>query len=247
MQKPQLAFLLAALLVGVFAGPYAFATDSLMDHYTVSDGASATSYRTAYTADYWTAQTFTPSENYSLTSVKLLVGWHNLSTDTATARIFATADTQPTGEALGTAMADETPWTDYTDPAYQELIFSSPVELTAGTLYAIVLAGYDNTIDNRIHWILDDSPGIYTGGHGWETNNAGSSWTAHTGEDFLFETYGIGGGGESTTTPPVVTATSTTADLLLAANAITLHNVIAYGLVLGMLGIIIFILIGTVV
>lgn len=56
--------------------------------------------------------------------------------------------------------------------------------------YAIVLAAPDGDFSNNLCWRLDASSPSYTGGTRVYSTTAGSSWTADSTKDFMFEIYG---------------------------------------------------------
>lgn len=70
-------------------------------------------------------------------------------------------------------------------------IFLPPFTIVALEVYAIVLscAGADSS--NTLNWDKDGSSPTYSGGERWDSINSGSDWTNVTGDDFIFEEWGI--------------------------------------------------------
>ena len=156
-----------------------------VDYYNTGDDASAQASNTR-----WIAQTFTASITYSINSVKLKL-WRDvtLAPGIVTASIRATTSGLPSGTDLcsGTTDGDTLPTTAGT-AEWREITFGSPANLTSGTVYSIVLrcAGSGSY---PLNWRSDNSSPTYSGGSYCYSSDSGSSWTALTSADMMFETY----------------------------------------------------------
>lgn len=147
----------------------------------------------------WDSQTFTPSTNHIITSVKLKL-WRVGSPGTLTISIRATSSSLPTGSdlAVGTTDGDTLP-TSAGSAEWREITFTTGYLLIAGTEYAIVARALSGNGSNYGQWRYDDFSPTYTDGQRAFSSNSGASWTAASTDDFMFEEYGdpqgSGGGG----------------------------------------------------
>lgn len=140
----------------------------------------------------WAGQTFTPSIAHTITEVKLLA-WRELSPGTLTVRIRATDGSGlPTGADLASGTYNANTLT--TNPAGEwiTITLSAGYALSAGVKYAIVVT-VTGTGLNNFNWIADSSSPTYSGGNTvFSDADAGTTWTANTGRDFMFEEWGLG-------------------------------------------------------
>jgi len=137
---------------------------------------------------YWSAQTFTASqESYTLTSVKLLL-FRVGSPGTITVHLRNVSDNVPTGDDLVTGTIDGNTLTTDPNGAWYEITFSSPYTLTIGTKYAIVVDAAGGTATNRGDW--RKGPGGYLGGSNCYSSDSGSSWIAYATYN-MFECWGV--------------------------------------------------------
>jgi hypothetical protein len=134
------------------------------------------------------AQTFAASSNYSLSSIKLYLDRVESMTS-ITVQLQATTDGAPNGTDLasktvaGSAIPTTAAWVEFT--------FTTPVSVTEGVVYAIVLSvvGAGGWID----WYYP-YPADYAGGTDWWFNADAEEWQIYDPDvDFMFETYGEGG------------------------------------------------------
>jgi hypothetical protein len=162
---------------------------SVNDYLYESDGTPVTVTSSAYTNDYYVnssstfvGQVITPSDPAisQITSASFYANGVGYS-GTATAQVYALSGGLPTGSALGTSSplaysSGELPFT-----------FSSPVSVTPGTSYAIVLnvSGSTGIIMNVIIQSVD--PGIVS-------TNGGSTWSAPGGNTRYSVTYATSAG-----------------------------------------------------
>jgi len=143
---------------------------------------------------WWEGQTFTPTIQHTITSVKLyLYRDDGVFPGTVTVSIRATAASLPTGADLvsGTYNADSlTPFT----PTWVEFTFGAGTMLLASTKYAKVIrvSSATDQVKSRV-----TSPGTYSGGNSVYSSDSGSIWTPYgNGFDYQFEEYGIPLAGE---------------------------------------------------
>ena len=140
----------------------------------------------------WAAQSFTASSSYSIGSIKALI-FRTGSPGTITASIRATDGSGfPTGSDINSVTGTTNGNTLPTDSPYEwrEITLSSPVSVTSGTKYAIVLRAADGSVSNYFSWRLNISD-EYAGGTWSLSLNSGSTW-GNFGDDtsdFLFEVY----------------------------------------------------------
>ena len=158
------------------------------------------SWKTAL-SDQWNGQTFTPAITHTLHSVKLWLfhpgSYH--TTDVVTVSIRATSAGLPTGADLcvGTVSGampaySETGW----DNTSYEFTFDTPILVTAGTKYAIVIRPDDVVYECAV------AAGAYAGGVSFDDgDDTGATWHETSPMDMLFEEWGDGS--PTVTTEPV--------------------------------------------
>lgn len=132
----------------------------------------------------WEAQTFTPGTAHKITSVKLLL-YRAGSPGTITVGIRATNTGLPTGNDLcvGTTNGNTLP----TGAPYEwrEITLGAGFELSADTLYAIVI----RTETTDVAWRrATDNP--YAGGTQITSLDSGDTWSSKPTMDFMFEDWG---------------------------------------------------------
>lgn len=180
-----------------------YTTDTTIDFMFITYGSALpTQYdafaTTADTAFYyasktvWSAQTFTPSSSYSINSVR--VKMFRITSKplpgTVTVSIRATSASKPTGADLASGTFDGDglgTGTDTNASEWREVVLSSPLSLTAGTQYAIVVRATAADDTDEVGW-ASVTGGGYTGGAGNISSTSGVDWSTQT-YDFLFETY----------------------------------------------------------
>lgn len=141
----------------------------------------------------WVAQTFTAGSSYTLGSVVLNLSKIPGYTGNAYVKIKAVDGTgKPTGAdlALGVITPSEIPL--YATFSWVTCDFSSPVALTSGTKYAIIVKGGSSS--PYLCWAYKDGSGSdpYAGGSTYATTDSGATWAAGTvNVDYLFKTYTV--------------------------------------------------------
>lgn len=93
----------------------------------------------------------------------------------------------PSGTALGTSQSYDVALLQST-AGYVRITFRTPPNLTAGVQYHLVLqADYTISATNYLTWRADTTAATYTNGSKAAYN--GTTWTADTDDDFLFNIY----------------------------------------------------------
>lgn len=158
---------------------------TIYEYYNTGDNANIAPYGTT-----WYGQTFTPSVDHKITSVKLLLSRIG-SPGTVTVSIRATDGSgHPTGSDLcsGTTNGDTLP--DTVPGEWREVTLGDGADLSASTKYAIIVRALDGDNDNKPRWRLDSTSPTYTGGCIEQSSDSGSSWTSYPNYDFMFEEWG---------------------------------------------------------
>lgn len=161
--------------------------ESVSGGYTLQDTQSATDTTTQnLLTSTWCGQTFTPTSNYSLAKVVFRLNTNVGNPTAVTLHLRATAAGLPTGEDIDSVVVDVTDLPG--SPTLVDFIFTTPVALTLGTMYAIVLnvsaAAPTGSVMMRI-----GSPSGYTVGTVVSSTNSGSSWTSNASFDCVFYCY----------------------------------------------------------
>lgn len=94
----------------------------------------------------------------------------------------------PTGKNLAYADFTIDPPTGSATAQWNRFTFANAVKLSASTQYALILHGSDGS--NLFVWRYDNTDGSYTGGERITSTDSGGSWSAQSGDDFLFKILG---------------------------------------------------------
>lgn len=79
-----------------------------------------------------------------------------------------------------------------TDPPTTLVDITMPaVVLAADEEFAIVIRATGGSAGNTVNWNTDDSSPTYADGNREDSANSGATWTAQTGTDMCFETWGF--------------------------------------------------------
>jgi hypothetical protein len=131
------------------------------------------------------AQTFTPTLSHRIDYVyiyALRVGTPgNIKID-----IYATSAGKPTGSVLATSGNVSANGFD-TSFSWQKISLISGYNLSALTMYAIVVSKIVTDADNYVRWGDDGTSPTYSGGTYVYSIDTGSTWTISTGDDLLFK------------------------------------------------------------
>lgn len=166
-------------------------------------------YNTGDDGDYlvygirWYAQSFTPSIEHTITSVKIKA-YRGGSPGTITVSIRATSGGEPTGGDLCSGTTNGNTLTSSSPGEWREITLGAGYLLSASTKYAIVVRVLGGDSDNKVRW-RNDYQGTYAGGDAYQSLDSGSSWEANAGGggadmDLLFEDWG-----EPSVSAPTVT------------------------------------------
>ncbi len=198
--------ILAALVVPVISVVPVGATGTRFEYYITGDDGFGQILSVDLVDDqYWAAQTFTPAISHTITNVNLLLYRAN-SPGTITVSIKATAAGVPSGADLISGTTDGNTLTTNTAGEWRTISLGSGISLTSGTQYAIVVREAGGTIQDIVRWRSDNSSPGYAGGSYVTSADSGSTWTANTSRDFMFEEW----------SPAIVPSVAT-----LAASSIT--------------------------
>lgn len=152
--------------------------------YTTGDDTSNNVYGTT-----WIAQTFTVgSSAISAMNVRLKV-YRVGSPGTITVSIKAVdVNGLPTGSDLTSETLSGDNLTTSTSGEWRSFEIDA-YSLTASTKYAIVVRATTGTSSNKLCLLSDDSSPTYTSGSMINSSDSGSTWTASTGKDLMFNVY----------------------------------------------------------
>lgn len=134
-------------------------------------------------------QTFTPTETFDLSSVKLKL-YRTGNPANLTVQIRTTAGGTPTDTVLATGMIDADSITASSPGEFYEIVMT-PFELQAATLYAIVLVTGAGDSSNKVNSRKKDGGSSYGQGKKQAKDGAGA-WTSQNDEDLMFEVLGLG-------------------------------------------------------
>ena len=162
----------------------------------------------------WCAQTFTPSENHTVTAVTIKC-YRNGSPGTVTVSIKAVDGSgKPTGADLASGTFDPSDLpTSQATATQKQVSLGAGTALTSGTQYAIVVrTATGGPYVNTLRWIYSYA-GTYTDGRVHASDDSGATWDYYSANnaprDFLFEEWT--GGAPTVTTQAVSDIAGTTA------------------------------------
>lgn len=141
----------------------------------------------------WSGQTFTPTTTHKC-SIVLAILYRFGSPASVTCQIRTTdGDGKPTTAVLGTATNSNAANLPLASQAiYTPFYFSSGVQLTANTKYAIVFSCSSGDGSNYVLAGLDISSPAYTGGSECFSTNSGNTWSLTTARDYTGFIEGTG-------------------------------------------------------
>lgn len=126
-------------------------------------------------SDNWAYQTFTTTDAFQLTHVKLRI-YRVGNPGTVTMYVETTVAGEPSGTAVATALVSGI--TLSLDVAGSWITFDpTDYDLTATTQYAIVLACTGSST-NYVVWLVDESAPAYAGGVFGLSDDGGTTWVA---------------------------------------------------------------------
>ena len=178
-----LPILLGCLLVLSFAVPV-YADIQQYDYYSTGDEDAVDIY-----GANWYAQTFTTSEAYSISSVRLKI-YRLGEPGTGTVSIREADDGgDPAGGDLCSGTINANTITTGTGGGWYEIEFSSSYDLEASTQYAVVARAIAGDSSNYLAWRYDPTGSLDDGNYESSTDG-GMSWTANINYDCMFSTWG---------------------------------------------------------
>ena len=148
--------------------------------------------RTGFFGNYWEGQTFTPQTAHKIKSVRLKM-YRIGSPGDLFVKIRATDGSgKPTGPDLASGSIGSGVITLNTNGAWYEILLGVGANLSAGTKYALVFSTTGGSWPTNALFILYDSTSpTYAGGSRTESDDAGVNWVLQTGNDIMFEEWGI--------------------------------------------------------
>lgn len=138
----------------------------------------------------WAAQTFTPTVDYTISSVKLKLIRTGAIDVPFYVSIRNTSSLLPAGNDLAICTLQSSDITTDAGGAWYEADFRHGTALTAGQRYAIVIRVPNGTDPTSVNWRVEYD-GSYTEGALCTSSDSGLSWTAQN-YDAMFETYSHG-------------------------------------------------------
>ncbi len=181
-----LCLLVLLVIAAQTAIPVLAAPPHMYENYNVNDDSSNNVYGVN-----WYAQTFTPSVAHTITSVKLKLYRVGTTPGNVTVSIRATSGGHPILPDLCSGTINGNSLTTNTSGNWYEITFTSGYNLSASTMYAIVVRATGGTFSNYIGWRRSTSAG-YAGGCREDSGTSGAdgTWTSHTTRDMMFEEWG---------------------------------------------------------
>jgi hypothetical protein len=164
---------------------------TLYESYITGDDFAYEIGYSSYLSDWeLSAQTFTPSANHTITSVKLKLYRVGFPGD-LTIYIWQTdGNGHPTGSPLVVGSYNGNSLTTNTAGAWYEITLGAGSNLSSGTKYAIGAAVWGGAPDNFVLWRCDITSPTYSGGN-FETGVGSSpTWYTQSGVDNMFEEWG---------------------------------------------------------
>jgi len=192
------AFMLVVLIVPIINVVPILAVSYLSDYYN-------TGYDDALSQGVvlGTAQTFTASRSYSLSSVKILV-YKGDTPGTITVAITNTDVNGHPSDILDSNTFDGNSITDSTDGEWKEVTFTS-VSISVGVKYAIRVTG--GGAGHLLYWLCDSSSPSYSGGNLERIYTF--EYVSDNTRDMMFETYGDTSAAPTVTTQSCSSVTTT--------------------------------------
>jgi hypothetical protein len=162
---------------------------ALQDYNNTNDAAAGTTVFDGVSSDSLASQSFTPNQPYTIESITLWLrrlGTVGNATVSIRANTGSPPNEKPTGSDLCSGIADVSgiPTGSTTQVSFT---ISSPIVLSVGVVYNIVLISDGTNSSNGVNWRRNSSE-QYANRNRCDSPN-GTTWTART-NDHLFETYG---------------------------------------------------------
>lgn len=134
------------------------------------------------------AQTFTASENYTVTSIKVKI-FRAGSPGTVSIGIYATDESgHPSTHLSSVGFNGNTLTTDTAGEWKEVTLGGGGQAIISGTKYAIRISGGDSG-SVYVGWRVDSAGATFTDGNREHSTDNGDNWTAYTDEDLMFEVW----------------------------------------------------------
>lgn len=181
-------------LTGVTPDPSSALSPTVAGSYSEANRTASRSLPTFGNAYTNSGQTFTPANNFLLSSAVFYLNAHGSPTGTAVAKIYATIDSDgsilPTGSALATSETfDVTVLTSSFSLKSFNFTGGNQINLNAGVTYAAVLQYTDGSVSNSVQMGID-TVNMTHDGNGVESLDSGVTW-AEGAFDLCFYVYGV--------------------------------------------------------
>ncbi len=150
---------------------------------------AGTTTGTGFGTPNWTGQTFIPAVTGSLVKadIQLFCSGCGGSPPNLTLSVRNTSAGLPTGADLASVTVPGSTFASGATTTYTAT-FSSPVNLTSGTQYALILRPVSAPAGSGYFWIRS-SPSTYANGSRVLSADSGGTWSADTTRDYNFKTY----------------------------------------------------------
>jgi len=137
----------------------------------------------AISGTYWMAQTFTPGSDIVCSGAYAYIKTNGTPTADITCSIRATSSSKPTGGDLAVGTIVSTIVTSTNAKIY--ISFNTPVTLSSGTMYSLVLRSPSATAINGYSGDYDDSS-AYADGNYCVSSDSGANWSTPANNDMHF-------------------------------------------------------------
>ena len=144
-----------------------------------------------FSSTSWFGQTFTAGVSGSLASVDIAMDCGACSGTTPNLTVAIRAVTTPANSSLPTGLDLATatiPGFSTPSPVYFNAAFATPLALTAGTQYAIVVRPVSDPSAGTYQYLIGNS-NTYASGRRVSSTDSGASWTAAPNRDIGFKTH----------------------------------------------------------
>lgn len=131
-------------------------------------------------------QSFKVPSNSSVTSISIYGSRGNTYSGTTTVSIWATS---LTGTELGSKTVNTSTLTAYGSPAWNEITFDTPINLTGAVQYYLKVATSTGSAADELRWSTDVG-GTYADGASWYATTGDTGWTENTGREKNFRISG---------------------------------------------------------
>lgn len=144
------------------------------------------------------AQSFKIPSDASVTSISIYGSRGNGASGTTRFSIWTGVTTSSPGTEVGGKTVNSTTLSTYGTPAWNEIVFDTPLNLTAGVQYWLKVISVTGSASDEIRWSTDTTSPTYADGGAWYATSGDTGWVDYTGtRDKNFRVSGTAGGGSS--------------------------------------------------